>query len=87
MDCANETLINLKLMVYVCICVASNGIDTACTEPSQCTPFGAAFCPGLEVFPRRCQCHAYADYDAKQELCVPKKGKWSNMLLKAKNVI
>lgn len=50
-------------------------IGASCTEQSQCSPFGAAFCPGLEVFPRQCRCHTYAEYDVKNEMCVPKTGK------------
>lgn len=52
--------------------IAAIGIDTSCTEQSQCSPYGAAFCPG--EFPRRCTCHSYSDYDDKTELCVPKTG-------------
>ncbi|CRL03034.1 CLUMA_CG016428, isoform A [Clunio marinus] len=54
-------------------CIKSaSGINTSCTQPSQCTPYGAAFCPTLQ--PRRCQCYDYARYNAATELCELKEG-------------
>ncbi|KAJ6638602.1 hypothetical protein Bhyg_11339 [Pseudolycoriella hygida] len=51
----------------------TDGLGNSCTEQSQCSPFGAAFCPGLDQR-RLCTCHTYAVYDAKSQLCVPKTG-------------
>lgn len=51
---------------------AASGINTSCTQPSQCTPYGAAFCPSVQ--PRRCQCHDYAKYNGATELCELREG-------------
>jgi hypothetical protein len=51
---------------------AAEGIETSCTQPSQCTPYGSAFCPAAQ--PRRCRCHEYAKYNAATELCELKEG-------------
>ncbi|EGK97521.1 AGAP001638-PB [Anopheles gambiae str. PEST] len=48
------------------------GINTSCTQQSQCSPYGAAYCPS--VSPKRCTCHPYARYDEATELCVAKDG-------------
>ncbi|XP_038123013.1 multiple epidermal growth factor-like domains protein 6 isoform X2 [Culex quinquefasciatus] len=48
------------------------GINTPCTASSQCSPYGAAYCPTQT--PKRCTCYPYATYDAQQQMCVPKKG-------------
>lgn len=44
----------------------------SCTSDSQCSPFGAAYCP--TIIPRRCTCEEYAQYDELQQLCVYKQG-------------
>jgi hypothetical protein len=49
-----------------------NAINLSCTQQSQCTPFGAAFCP--EEQPRRCQCHEYARYNESTQFCEMKEG-------------
>lgn len=51
---------------------AAAGINTPCTQPSQCSPFGAAFCPTAP--PRCCSCHVYAKYNAINELCEVRNG-------------
>lgn len=48
------------------------GINTSCTAPSQCTPYGAAFCKVEQ--PRRCECYPYAKYNEATELCELKEG-------------
>ncbi|XP_001655599.2 prion-like-(Q/N-rich) domain-bearing protein 25 isoform X3 [Aedes aegypti] len=48
------------------------GINTSCTQNSQCSPYGAAYCP-LET-PKRCTCYPYAEYDSSRQMCVGKKG-------------
>ncbi|XP_052868732.1 prion-like-(Q/N-rich) domain-bearing protein 25 [Anopheles cruzii] len=48
------------------------GINTSCTQQSQCSPYGAAYCPSES--PKRCTCHAYAEYDEASQLCVEKQG-------------
>jgi hypothetical protein len=54
------------------IFVAALGIGGSCTQPSQCTPYGAAFC--ATVTPKVCTCHEYAVYNPTTELCELKKG-------------
>ncbi|XP_017481939.1 PREDICTED: prion-like-(Q/N-rich) domain-bearing protein 25, partial [Rhagoletis zephyria] len=44
----------------------------SCTSDSQCSPFGAAYCP--TQIPRRCTCDEYAEYDELRQLCVYKQG-------------
>ncbi|CAD6995280.1 unnamed protein product [Ceratitis capitata] len=44
----------------------------SCTSNSQCSPFGAAYCP--TVIPRRCTCEEYAEYDELRQICVYKQG-------------
>lgn len=51
----------------------SPSFANSCTEQSQCTPYGAAYCPGLDQR-RLCTCHNYAVYDPNTQLCVPKTG-------------
>lgn len=51
---------------------AAAGINTPCTQPSQCSPFGVAFCPPAP--PRCCSCHVYAKYNAINELCEVRNG-------------
>lgn len=51
---------------------AAIGINTSCTQPSQCTPYGAAFCPTQQ--PRQCRCHEYAKYNEKTQMCEMKEG-------------
>ncbi|XP_053681354.1 prion-like-(Q/N-rich) domain-bearing protein 25 [Anopheles nili] len=48
------------------------GINTSCTQQSQCSPYGAAYCP--TVSPKRCTCHPYAQYDEEKQLCIEKDG-------------
>ncbi|XP_062565402.1 prion-like-(Q/N-rich) domain-bearing protein 25 isoform X2 [Armigeres subalbatus] len=48
------------------------GINTSCTANSQCSPYGAAYCP--DTSPRRCSCFPYAEYDSNQQMCVAKIG-------------
>ncbi|XP_055617909.1 platelet endothelial aggregation receptor 1-like isoform X2 [Toxorhynchites rutilus septentrionalis] len=48
------------------------GINTSCTASSQCSPYGAAYCP--QESPKRCTCYPYAVYDAQRQMCVPRKG-------------
>lgn len=48
------------------------GINTSCTASSQCSPYGAAYCP-LQS-PKRCACYPYAEYDSVRQMCVGKKG-------------
>uniref|UniRef100_A0AAG5CT36 EGF-like domain-containing protein n=1 Tax=Anopheles atroparvus TaxID=41427 RepID=A0AAG5CT36_ANOAO len=48
------------------------GINTSCTQQSQCSPYGAAYCPAAS--PKRCTCHPYAEYDEKTQLCIEKDG-------------
>nr|XP_029715811.1 prion-like-(Q/N-rich) domain-bearing protein 25 isoform X2 [Aedes albopictus] len=48
------------------------GINTSCTQSSQCSPYGAAFCPAET--PKRCTCYPYAEYDSSRQMCVGKKG-------------
>lgn len=52
--------------------LAALGIQTSCTQNSQCSPYGASFCPA--VSPRRCQCFDYAKYNATTEFCELKEG-------------
>jgi hypothetical protein len=62
----------LKKFSFQFYILAASGIQTSCTQPSQCSPYGAAFCPVEQ--PRRCQCHEYAKYNEITELCELKKG-------------
>jgi hypothetical protein len=56
-------------------CIKSVGaIGFSCTQQSQCSPFGAAFCPSPEVFPRNCECYDYAVFNEEKQLCEPKSG-------------
>ncbi|XP_053669532.1 cell death abnormality protein 1-like [Anopheles marshallii] len=48
------------------------GINTSCTQQSQCSPYGAAYCPTAS--PKRCTCYPYAQYDEGTELCIEKQG-------------
>uniref|UniRef100_A0A1I8JU26 EGF-like domain-containing protein n=2 Tax=Anopheles funestus TaxID=62324 RepID=A0A1I8JU26_ANOFN len=48
------------------------GINTSCTQQSQCSPYGAAYCPALS--PKRCTCYPYSQYDEATELCIEKQG-------------
>uniref|UniRef100_A0A182PGL4 EGF-like domain-containing protein n=1 Tax=Anopheles epiroticus TaxID=199890 RepID=A0A182PGL4_9DIPT len=50
----------------------AQGINTSCTQQSQCSPYGAAYCP--TVSPKRCTCHPYARYDEATQLCIEKEG-------------
>lgn len=53
--------------------LAAIGINTSCTQPSQCTPYGAAYC--IPVSPGRvCTCYDYAKYNEATELCEMKQG-------------
>lgn len=52
--------------------LASLGINTFCTQQSQCSPYGAAFCPTIS--PKKCACHDYASYNPATELCEFKTG-------------
>lgn len=51
---------------------AGSGINKSCTQPSQCSPYGAAFC--VKQDPRQCKCYDYASYNEATELCELKKG-------------
>lgn len=48
------------------------GINTACTQQSQCSPYGASYCRSQS--PKRCVCHDYATYNENTELCELKDG-------------
>lgn len=52
--------------------VAAQGINTSCTQQSQCSPYGLAYCPAAS--PKRCTCHPYAEYDEEKQMCVEKQG-------------
>lgn len=51
---------------------AASGIQTSCTQPSQCSPYGAAFCPTQQ--PRQCRCFDYAKYNEVTQLCEMNQG-------------
>ncbi|XP_035776720.1 prion-like-(Q/N-rich) domain-bearing protein 25 isoform X1 [Anopheles albimanus] len=50
----------------------AQGINTSCTQQSQCSPYGLAYCPAAS--PKRCTCHPYAEYDEEKQMCVEKQG-------------
>jgi hypothetical protein len=52
--------------------IAGSGINKSCTQPSQCSPYGAAYC--VKEDPRQCKCYDFATYNEATELCELKKG-------------
>lgn len=60
------------LKYYSIPLTAANGINQSCTQQSQCSAYGDAFCSANP--PKRCTCHEYTTYDAEKELCVRKIG-------------
>lgn len=50
---------------------SAQGVETSCTQQSQCSPYGA-YCP--EERPKRCRCFDHTSYNEQTQFCEPKKG-------------